>query len=83
MPSYGQITGSDAGHDGTWLVEMEPDSTPIPDFTLIPLETMPDVVPLWTIRLRTAITPVVWTILAVLACVVAPRLRPWRSALRA
>lgn len=53
MSHAGQITGSDdAGSKGTWLVEIDADGTPVLGFTLLTLETLPDVVPVWTIRLR-------------------------------
>ena len=32
-----------------WLVELDNDGTPLLDFTLIPGETVPDIVPIWTI----------------------------------
>ena len=45
MPHYGQITGTDDGVEGSWLIELDDDGVPIDDFAGIPAETMPNVVP--------------------------------------
>jgi hypothetical protein len=50
MPSYGQITGTNEG-EGSWLIELNDDGTPVSEFAFIPIEAMPDVVPIWSIAL--------------------------------
>jgi hypothetical protein len=32
MPSYGQITGTDHGVEGRWLIELDADGAPISEF---------------------------------------------------
>ena len=50
MRCYGKILGLDnTGRPAGWLVELDDDGTPLLDFTLIASETMPDIVPIWTI----------------------------------
>jgi hypothetical protein len=50
MRCYGKILGLDnTGRPAAWLVELDNDGTPLLDFTLIPCETLPDIVPIWTI----------------------------------
>jgi hypothetical protein len=50
MRCYGKILGLDnTGRPAAWLVELVNDGTPLLDFTLIPCETLPDIVPIWTI----------------------------------
>ena len=51
MPYYGQITGTDQGVEGSWFIELNDDGSPISEFEFIPAETMPDVVPAWSIEL--------------------------------
>ena len=51
MPDYGQITGTDNGVDGSWLIELDDDGAPISEFVFIPAQSMPDVVPIWSIEL--------------------------------
>ena len=52
MPDYGQITGTDAaGADGAWLIEVDDSGAPVSDFVFIPVEALPDVVPVWSIEL--------------------------------
>ena len=51
MPYYGQITGTDEGVEGSWLIALNDDGTPVSEFVFIPAETMPDVVPVWSIAL--------------------------------
>jgi len=51
MPYYRQITGTDNGIDGSWFIELNDDGSPISEFVFIPVETMPDVVPVWSIEL--------------------------------
>jgi hypothetical protein len=51
MPQYGQITGTDAGVAGSWLIELDEAGVPISEFRFIPVATMPDVVPVWSIAL--------------------------------
>ena len=50
MPTYGQITGTSNGVDGSWLIELDDDGAPISEFVFIPAETMPDVAPVWSIE---------------------------------
>jgi len=50
MHCYGKVLGLDnTGRPAAWLIELDNDGTPLLDFTLIPSETMPDIVPIWTI----------------------------------
>jgi hypothetical protein len=50
MRCYGKILGLDnTGRSAAWLVELDNDGTPLLDFALIPCETLPDIVPIWTI----------------------------------
>ena len=51
MPSYGQITGTDDGVEGNWLIELDDTGTPISEYAFTPVETLPDVVPVWSIKL--------------------------------
>ena len=51
MPYYGQITGIDDGVEGSWLIELNDDGVPISEFVFIPVATMPDIVPVWSIEL--------------------------------
>ena len=52
MPNYGQISGTVAvGADGAWLIELDDNGAPVSDFVFIPVETMPDIEPLWSIEL--------------------------------
>ena len=51
MPYYGKLIGTNHGIGGTWLLELDDDGVPVDGFTLIPVETMPDVVPVWTLDL--------------------------------
>jgi hypothetical protein len=57
MPYYGKITGTNNGVEGTWLVELDDDGVPTPEFMLVPPESMPDVVPVWTIHLKESPDP--------------------------
>jgi len=57
MPYYGKITGLNNGVEGTWLVELDDDGVPKPEFALIPPEAMPDVVPVWAIHLKESPDP--------------------------
>ena len=57
MPYYGKITGTNNGVEGTWLVELDDDGVPTPQFTLVPPESMPDVVPVWAIHLKESPDP--------------------------
>ena len=57
MPYYGKITGINNGVEGTWLVELDDDGVPKPEFALVPPETMPDVVPVWAIHLKESPDP--------------------------
>jgi hypothetical protein len=57
MPYYGKITGINNGVEGTWLVELDDDGIPTPQFTLVPPESMPDVVPVWSIHLKESPDP--------------------------
>ncbi len=43
-PSYGQLTGTDDGVEGSWLIALEDDGVPLDDVAFFPIETMPDVV---------------------------------------
>ena len=50
MRCCGKILGFDNDSCPTcWLVELDDDGTPRLDFRLIPAETLPDVVSVWTI----------------------------------
>ena len=52
MRCYGKILSLDNdGRPANWFVELADDGTPRLDFRLIPADTLPDVVPAWTIRL--------------------------------
>jgi hypothetical protein len=58
MPRYyGKITGINNGVEGTWLVELDDDGVPRPEFVVIPAEARPDVVPVWAIRLKVSPDP--------------------------
>jgi hypothetical protein len=57
MPHYGKITGMNNGVEGTWLVELDDDGIPTPEFALVPPESMPDVVPVWAIQLKESPAP--------------------------
>jgi hypothetical protein len=57
MPYYGKITATNNGVEGTWLIELGDDGIPTADFKLIPPESMPDVVPVWTIHLKESTDP--------------------------
>jgi hypothetical protein len=57
MPYYGKITGTNNGVEGTWLVELDDDGVPTPEFALVPPEAMPDVIPVWTIHLKESPDP--------------------------
>ncbi len=57
MPYYGKITGINNGVEGTWLVELDDDGVPKAEFALVPPEAMPDVVPVWSIRLKESPDP--------------------------
>jgi hypothetical protein len=57
MPYYGKITGLNNGVEGTWLVELDDDGVPTPEFALVPFESMPDVVPVWAIHLKESPDP--------------------------
>jgi hypothetical protein len=57
MPSYGKITGINNGVEETWLVELDDDGVPKPEFALVPPEGMPDVVPVWAIHLKESPDP--------------------------
>jgi hypothetical protein len=57
MPYYGKITGLNNGVEGTWLVELDDDGVPTPDFALVSPESMPDVVPVWAIHLKESPDP--------------------------
>ena len=57
MPYYGKITGINNGVEGTWLVELDDDGVPRPEFALVPPEAMPDVVPVWAIHLKESPDP--------------------------
>jgi hypothetical protein len=49
--SYGQITGTDNGVERSGFIELDDTGAPISEFVFIPAETMPEVVPVWTIEL--------------------------------
>ena len=51
MPDYGLLIGTYDEQEGTWLIELDADEVPILDYTLIPVETLPDVIPVWTLEL--------------------------------
>ncbi len=51
MPYYGQIRGTDIGVEGSWLIELDDAGAPISEYEFIPVETMPDIVPVWSIKL--------------------------------
>ncbi len=51
MPHYGQITGTDHGGEGSWFIELNDDGSPVSEFVFIPVESMPEVVPVWSIEL--------------------------------
>ena len=57
MPYYGKITGLNNGVEGTWLVQLDDDGVPKPEFALVPPESMPDVVPVWAIHLKESPDP--------------------------
>jgi hypothetical protein len=57
MPYYGEITGTNNGVEGTWLVELDDDGVPAPEFALVLPESMPDVVPVWAIHLKESPDP--------------------------
>ena len=57
MPYYGKITGTNNGVEGTWLVELDEDGVPTPEFALVAPESMPDVVPVWAIHLKESPDP--------------------------
>lgn len=57
MPSYGKITGTHNGVEGTWLVELDDDGVPTPAFALFLPESLPDVVPVWAIHLKESPDP--------------------------
>ncbi len=51
MPSYGQITGTGNGAKGSWFIELDNTDALVSEFEFIPVETMPDLVPVWSIAL--------------------------------
>ena len=51
MPHYGQITGTDGGVEGSWFIEPDETGAPISEYEFIPVESMPDVVPIFSIAL--------------------------------
>lgn len=51
MPYYGQITGTYNGVEGSWLIELDDTGAPISEYEFIPVASMPDVVPVWSIEL--------------------------------
>ena len=51
MPAYGQIIGTDNGVEGSWFIELDDTGVPISEFAFIPVQTRPDVVPVWSIAL--------------------------------
>lgn len=51
MPYYRQVTGTDNGVEGSWFIELNDTGAPINEYEFIPVETMPDVVPVWSIEL--------------------------------
>ena len=51
MPRYGQITGTNHGGEGSWFIELDDDGSPVSEFEFIPIEAMPDIVPVWKIEL--------------------------------
>jgi hypothetical protein len=51
VPYYGQTTGTDNGEEGSWFIEVNDDGAPISEYMFIPVETMPDVMPVWPIEL--------------------------------
>jgi hypothetical protein len=57
MPHYGKITGMNNGVEGTWLVELDDDGVPKPEFVLIPPEALPEVVPVRAIHLKESPDP--------------------------
>ena len=50
MPHYGQITGTGNGVEGSWFIELNDDGVPVSEFEFVPIEAMPDVVPVWSIQ---------------------------------
>jgi len=50
MPTYGQIIGADNGIEGSWLFELHDDDPPVIELTFIPIEMMPDEVPVSSIQ---------------------------------
>jgi len=48
---YSQITGTDNDVEGSWFIALADDGAPISEFTFIPVETLPEVVPIWSIAL--------------------------------
>jgi hypothetical protein len=57
MLHYGKLTGMNNGVEGTWLVELDDDGIPTPEFALVPPEFMPEVVPVWAIYLKESPDP--------------------------
>jgi len=57
MPYYGKITGMNEGVEGTWLVELDEEGVPKPEFALIAPEALPEVVPVWAIHLKESPDP--------------------------
>lgn len=51
MPHYGRITGTHQGVEGSWFIELDDDGSPVSEFEFIPIEAMPDIVPVWSIEL--------------------------------
>jgi hypothetical protein len=51
MPYYDQITGTDNGVEGSWLIELDDTGEPVSEYEFIPVEALPDVVPVWSIEL--------------------------------
>jgi hypothetical protein len=48
---YRQITRSDNGVEGGWRIELADDGAAISAFIFIPVETMPDIVSIWSVAL--------------------------------
>jgi hypothetical protein len=52
MPHYGKVIGPDIDDiERAWFVELDVDGTPLSAGSAIPAEALPDVEPVWTIRL--------------------------------
>jgi hypothetical protein len=41
----------DNGVEGSWFIELDATGAPISEYEFIPVEAMPDVVPVWSIKL--------------------------------